>query len=472
MDKREDEKKMVIAGQSEANPGQPRPPTQNLREFYQAQNTGQAIADFAGRAFPHTTAAVKQTDAEVRRARQVGGAPGGIAAGIRNFDTPGRGFALDVANSAAAAGDTLGRVAKKVIDPAAQVLKGVVTGDYSPFPNDGALPTAKNRNKPEKPAAAPVKQAAAAPAPSAPAKQPAASPAKQASAPAKQASGPAAKPAKPAKPAAPKAAPQGAPTIADAPPQPAARSPYAYATMDGRGYTAALNGQTLTGDPAKAAFDSMGGGQGIADNAPVEVIKGLARFNADPNTGALTAQVPEGTPKALQQSMSLAGSGWEMPHRVTEQMLYDESNRGIAEINNQSDEQQQLLQNQGAANVAGIREAGENARAQEKLRLDRMMADAVALAQSSDPAKQAEGARRLAQLRAASSAATTPYKSIMGEDEWGNSQYVGSFNEATGQFNSYSAGQPGQQYVEDEIYQDRQTGKKAIYKNGQFVEVK
>lgn len=107
-------------------------------------------ADFAKAAFPGTATAIQGAGQAIQDAYNQGGIGAAVGQGFRGAMVPAVGLADDVMSSAA-----------KVLNPAAQALKTLVTGDATPIGQAAAA--APPSAKPAQPAAAPTPAASAAP---------------------------------------------------------------------------------------------------------------------------------------------------------------------------------------------------------------------------------------------------------------------------------------------------------------------
>jgi hypothetical protein len=113
---------------------------------------------FMARAFPGTTAALDQRQADINAAQQTGGVGAAVGQSLRTALVPAVGLADDVA-----------RGAKTLLDPAAQALKTAVTGDATPIGQEPKpaiqMPAAQTApvGAVQRPAAPPVATAPAAP---------------------------------------------------------------------------------------------------------------------------------------------------------------------------------------------------------------------------------------------------------------------------------------------------------------------
>lgn len=135
---------------------------------FSPSNVASKAAGFVAGAFPNTTAAVKGAMQDARDAYQQGGLGAAVGQSARVAVTPLIGLADDVATSTA-----------RVIDPAANALKTLVTGDATPIGQEPvAGPTAKTASTPP-PSPAPSVQARPSTVATAPAVEPAAAPAGQ-----------------------------------------------------------------------------------------------------------------------------------------------------------------------------------------------------------------------------------------------------------------------------------------------------
>ena len=135
---------------------------------FSPSNVASKAAGFVAGAFPNTTAAVKGAMQDARDAYQQGGLGAAVGQSARVAVTPLIGLADDVATSTA-----------RAIDPAANALKTLVTGDATPIGQAPvAGPTAKTASTPP-PSPAPSVQAGPATVAAAPAVEPTAAPAGQ-----------------------------------------------------------------------------------------------------------------------------------------------------------------------------------------------------------------------------------------------------------------------------------------------------
>ena len=126
-------------------PGNRAEPT---RGMYTGANT--ESADFAKSAFPGTATAIQGAGQAIQDAYNKGGIGAAVGQGFRGAMVPAVGLADDVMNGA-----------RKVLDPAAQALKTLVTGDATPIGQAAA--TAPPSAKPAQPAAASTPAAPTAP---------------------------------------------------------------------------------------------------------------------------------------------------------------------------------------------------------------------------------------------------------------------------------------------------------------------
>ena len=124
-------------------PGNRAEPT---RGMYAGANT--EAADFAKAAFPGTATAIQGAGQAIQDAYSQGGIGAAVGQGFRGAMVPAVGLADDVANSA-----------RRVLDPAANALKTLVTGDATPIGQAAAAAPAAA--KPPQSAAAPVPAASA-----------------------------------------------------------------------------------------------------------------------------------------------------------------------------------------------------------------------------------------------------------------------------------------------------------------------
>lgn len=126
-------------------PGNRAEPT---RGMYAGANT--EAADFAKSAFPGTATAIQGAGQAIQDAYNKGGIGAAVGQGFRGAMVPAVGLADDVMNGA-----------RKVLDPATQALKTLVTGDATPIGQAAA--TAPPSAKPAQPAAASTPAAPTAP---------------------------------------------------------------------------------------------------------------------------------------------------------------------------------------------------------------------------------------------------------------------------------------------------------------------
>ena len=124
-------------------PGNRAEPT---RGMYAGANT--EAADFAKAAFPGTATAIQGAGQAIQDAYSQGGIGAAVGQGFRGAMVPAVGLVDDVANSA-----------RRVLDPAANALKTLVTGDATPIGQAAAAAPAAA--KPPQSAAAPVPAASA-----------------------------------------------------------------------------------------------------------------------------------------------------------------------------------------------------------------------------------------------------------------------------------------------------------------------
>lgn len=119
---------------------------EQTRGMYAGANT--EAADFAKAAFPGTATAIQGAGQAIQDAYNKGGIGAAVGQGFRGAMVPAVGLADDVANSA-----------RRVLDPAANALKTLVTGDATPIGQDTS-PAAIASPKPvAQPVAAPAVQA-------------------------------------------------------------------------------------------------------------------------------------------------------------------------------------------------------------------------------------------------------------------------------------------------------------------------
>ena len=121
-------------------PGNRAEPT---RGMYAGANT--EAADFAKAAFPGTATAIQGAGQAIQDAYNKGGIGAAVGQGFRGAMVPAVGLADDVANSA-----------RRVLDPAANALKTLVTGDATPIGQDRSAATSAPAVTAPKPAAQPV----------------------------------------------------------------------------------------------------------------------------------------------------------------------------------------------------------------------------------------------------------------------------------------------------------------------------
>lgn len=107
--KEKEKEKQVVAGASEAKPGQPRQPTGNLREFYQAQTKPVANTIRAGveRAFPYTVEQGRDMQAKVGQAYEKGGFISAAAEAQKRVAQPAIGVLQDVGSAVGEVGKLL-----------------------------------------------------------------------------------------------------------------------------------------------------------------------------------------------------------------------------------------------------------------------------------------------------------------------------------------------------------------------------